>query len=29
MSLFVGGVIIGIVIGNYLEPMGFNREDKE
>ena len=29
MSLFVGGIIVGVVLGNFLEPMGFDREDKE
>jgi F0F1-type ATP synthase assembly protein I len=29
MSLFVGGIIVGIIIGNFLEPMGFNGKDKE
>lgn len=30
MSLFLGGIIVGVVLGNLLEPMTFNREeDKE
>lgn len=29
MSLFVGGIIVGIVIGNFLDPITFDKEDKE
>lgn len=29
MSLFVGGIVVGIVLGSFLEPMTFDREDKE
>lgn len=29
MSLFVGGIVVGIVLGSLLDPITFDREDKE